>query len=88
MALPLFEALSGWAKENTASGKLEQVWSFAGIAGGGGIVNVPTLEELDAVLTRFPLQPFSSVEVLPLVDLEPSLERVRESIRAMMPPTR
>jgi muconolactone delta-isomerase len=86
MALPLFEALSGWAKENTAAGKIEQTWSFAGTPGGGGIINVPTLEELDALMTTFPLQPFSMIEVYPLVEIEASLERVRGAIRAMMPP--
>jgi len=86
VALPLFEALSGWAKENQANGKIEQVWSFAGLQGGGGIFNVGSLEELDAVMASFPLNPFSTVEVLPLVELEPSLDNVRKTIRAMMPP--
>lgn len=86
MALPLFEGLSSWAAAQKAAGKLEQVWSFAGLQGGGGIATVDSLEELDELLTTFPLAPFSKTDIFPLVDLEPSLERVRSSIRAMMPP--
>ena len=86
MVLGLFEALSGWAKEQQAKGKMEQVWSFAGLQGGGGILNVNSLEELDAVMAGFPFGPFSHIETYPLVDLEPSLEAVRQAIRAMMPP--
>jgi muconolactone delta-isomerase len=86
MALPLFEGLSEWAKANQASGKLEQVWSFAGLQGGGGVMNVESLEELDFIMTTFPLAPFSNTEIYPLVEIEPSLDRVRQAIRSMMPP--
>jgi muconolactone delta-isomerase len=86
MALGLFEALSAWATEHVSSGKIEQTWSFAALQGGGGIFNVESLEELDAIMTKFPLAPFSSTELYPLVELQPSLQRVREAIQAMMPP--
>jgi muconolactone delta-isomerase len=85
-ALGLFEAVSGWARGLQASGKIEQAWSFAGLPGGGGIFNVNSLEELDQAMNAFPLGPFTEIEVLPLVDLEPSLESVRGAIRAMTPP--
>ena len=85
MALPLFEATSAWAQQHTASGKMEQTWSFAGLAGGGGILNVASPEELDEIMISFPLSPFSTTEVYSLVDLEPSLQRVRNAIQAMMP---
>ncbi len=86
MLVGLFDALSGWAKRNVAEGKLEQVWGFAGLPGGGGIANVSSLEALDTLMTTFPLGPFSSIELLPLVELEPSLEGARQAFRAMMPP--
>ena len=57
---------------------MEQVWNFAGVAGGGGILNVASLEELDAVMSGYPLSPFSSVEIYPLTDLAASLQRVKE----------
>jgi muconolactone delta-isomerase len=86
MALPLFEATSAWVQQHTAAGKMEQSWSFAGQQGGGGILNVASLEELDEIMTAFPLAPFSTTEIFGLVDLEPSLQRVRSAIQAMMPP--
>jgi muconolactone delta-isomerase len=86
MALGLFDALSAWAKAHQEQGKLEQIWSFAGMPGGGGVANVGSLEEFDALMNGFPLSPFSTIQAYPLVDLEPSLESVRQSIRAMMPP--
>ena len=87
MALGLFEGLLGWEKENSSKGKMEQSWSFAGLQGGGGILNVESLEELDAIMTSFPLAPFSETEVLPLVEIGPSVERVKQAIRAMVPPS-
>lgn len=85
MALPIFEATSVWAQQHTASGKMEQIWSFAGLPGGGGILNVDSPEELDEIMTAFPLSPFSTTEIYSLVDVEPSLQRVRNAIQAMMP---
>jgi muconolactone delta-isomerase len=85
MALGLFEALSAWAKDLTGKGKMEQGWAFAGSNGGGGILNVESLEELDAIMGAFPLGPFSNIDVHGLVELEPALERARTAIRSMMP---
>ena len=84
-AIDLFDALSGWAKDLLAKGKLEQTWAFAGLQAGGGIFNVESLEELDSVMGSFPLAAFSSIEILGLVDLEASLETSKTAVRAMMP---
>lgn len=86
IAMGLIAGLSAWAKANTDSGKLEQTWGFAGLQAGGGILNVASLEELDAIMTGFPLAPFSSIEIYGLVALEPALQRQRDVIQAMMPP--
>jgi muconolactone delta-isomerase len=86
MALPLFEALSAWVKENEASGKIEQMWGIAGQQGGGGILNVNSLEELDMIMTMSPLGQFASVEVLPLIALEPMQAAMRAAVQAMPPP--
>jgi muconolactone delta-isomerase len=47
--VPLVDAFSAFLDQYSASGKLESVWSFAGTQGGGGIINVDSLEELDAI---------------------------------------
>jgi len=52
--------------------------------GGGGIANVGSLEELDAVMAEFPFGAISDVEVIPLVDLDASLERMKQSVEAMV----
>ena len=74
----LVEAMRPWVDRHP--GKFEQVWSFAGVPGGGGILNVESLEELDAIMTEFPFGPFSETEVLPLVDLDQSLDRVKQAM--------
>ena len=51
---------ASWVAEHRASGKMEHVWSFAGYAGGGGIMNVDTHEELDKSMAGFP---FSGLQV-------------------------
>jgi muconolactone delta-isomerase len=75
------DATLAWARKH--QGKTEQLWGFAGIQGGGGIANVESLEELDTIMTEFPLGAFSELEVYPLVDLEPSLQRVKRAAQAM-----
>ena len=55
---------------------------------GGEIINVDSLEELDAVQSEFPMGPFSDQEVYPLVDLQGAMERMKQAIQAMAPPPR
>jgi muconolactone delta-isomerase len=82
----LMEAMKGWTKQNLANKKFEQLWSFAGLPGGGGIANVSSLEELDSVMTEFPLGQFSSIEIYPLTDLEKSISNASNVLQKMMPP--
>jgi muconolactone delta-isomerase len=72
----LIDAMEPWVNRN--AGKIEQTWGFAGIAGGGGILTVDSLEELDAVMMEFPLGPVSDIEIIPLVDLADSIKRMKE----------
>jgi muconolactone delta-isomerase len=83
MAAGLIDAMSAWVEQNTTSGKIEQTWSFAGTAGGGGILNVGSLEELDAVMIGFPFGQFSEIEVYPLADLAASLQQQKALVQAM-----
>ena len=80
VASDIMGALLAWSKKYSDNGKFEIIWSYAGKTGGGGIANVDTLEELDALMTEFPMAPFSEVEVTPIVDLHPSIERAREFV--------
>ncbi len=85
MALGLLDAMEEWVRKYTTNGKLEQVWGFAGIQGGGGIVNVNSLEELDAIMNEFPFAPFSDTEIYGLADLQTGLQNMKQVIQAMAP---
>ena len=80
MAVGLIDAMGAWRSKY--AGKLEQVWGFAGIEGGGGIANVDSLEELDALMVEFPFRVFSDIEVIPLVDLDGHLQRSKQAVQA------
>lgn len=84
MAMPMMQMMQGWMAEHRSSGKLEQVWSFAGQLGGGGIANVDSHEELDELMAGFPFGQTSHVEVYPLADLDAALEGSLAAIQAMM----
>ncbi len=88
MAMGLVDAMAGWARKHTASGKMEQVWGVAGVQAGGGILKVNSLEEVDAIMAEFPFGPFSDVEVSGLVDIETTLKNAKQAIQAMAPPGR
>ena len=82
----LLEAMRGWVRQNTANKKMEQSFGFAGLPGGGGILNVNTLEELDAVMAEYPLGPFSDTQIYPLTDLDRSLSNALGVVKKMTPP--
>ena len=83
-AAGMTQQMLGWIEAHTKSGKMEQAWSFAGVIGGGGILNVESLEELNEIMEGFPFAPVSTVEIYPLVELEPSLRRSLERLTTAM----
>ncbi|MCC6382404.1 MAG: hypothetical protein IT304_07830 [Dehalococcoidia bacterium] len=87
MAQTLVGAMKQWASAHRSSGKMEQIWSFAGMGGGGGVLNVSSHEELDAIMSGFPFGPFSQIDVYPLADLDAGLENFSKSIAQMMAAT-
>jgi muconolactone delta-isomerase len=86
MAAGLIDAMAEWVRKQTASGKIEQVWGFAGLQAGTGIANVNSLEELDALMIEFPFAPFSDIEIYGLVDIGKSLQTMKQAVQAMTPP--
>ncbi len=82
IAPAVVDATIAWAKKYTGSGKLEQLWGVAGVAAGGGIANVGSPDELDAVMAEFPLGPFTDLEVYPLTDMVGSMERMKQVMQA------
>ena len=77
----LIDAIGPWRSKYAR--KIEQAWGFAGIGAGGGILNVDSLEELDAVMAEFPMGGVADIEIIPLVDLDGSLQRAKKAMEAM-----
>ena len=88
MAMGLLDAMSAWAQKYTANGKFEQIWGFAGAKGGGGVLKVDSLEEVDAIMAEFPFGQFSDIEVNGLVDVDTTLKNIKQAIQTMAPPSR
>jgi muconolactone delta-isomerase len=82
MAEAVLDATIAWAKKYSGNGKIEQLWGLAGMAGGGGIVNVDSPDELDTIMIEFPLGPFTDLEVYPLTDFTATLERTKQAMQA------
>ena len=84
MALPALQMMKKWVAVNRASGKLVDTWAFAGTLGGGGILDVETADELDAIMGKFPFAGTSSVEVYPLTNMDDALDRGEANITEIM----
>jgi muconolactone delta-isomerase len=81
LGLSLIDAFTAFIDKNKAAGKLEAAWSFTNTQGGGGIINVDSLEELDSLLAEYPYGPFNENEIYPLVDLKESMQRVKQVVQ-------
>jgi muconolactone delta-isomerase len=84
MLIPMLGAMEAWLAEVRASGKATAFWAFAGTVGGGGVLEVASHEELDAIMTRFPFGPFSTIEIIALSNLDESLANARTFFQEMM----
>ena len=84
MFTPMMGALRQWAAHNTASGKIDPVFAFAGRPGGGGIFNVDSIEELDGIMAAFPFGQTSDIEIYPLTDLDGALDRAEVAFQQAM----
>lgn len=58
---------------------------FAGASGGGGVITVADENELNQIMTEWPLFGFSAIETHALVDVETALGHWRAAVAAMMP---
>lgn len=85
MALGLIDATKAWVGRYTASGEIEQNWVFAGQNGsGGGIANVQSPEALTRIMTEYPYNALSDIEVQPLSDFSSALEDAARVWTAML----
>jgi len=85
-ALPmLVSAMRDWAKRHQSSNKIEQIWGFV-TGGGGGIMNVASHEELNAIIAEMPFGPFADTDVRPIIALEVGLNNFAEAMKRMTAP--
>jgi hypothetical protein len=70
----LMQAGLEWLKVKLADGTLDAAYNIMG-GGGAGIGNAETHEEILRLLLEYPLYPFFSWEITPLLDLEESLKQ-------------
>ena len=84
MLMPMLGAMEAWLAQNRTSGKATAMWGFAGTIGGGGVLEVESHEELDAIMSRFPFGPFSTIEIIPLCSIEESLTNAKAFVGEMM----
>ena len=84
MILPALQMMKKWVADNRASGKLVDMWAFAGTIGGGGVLDVDSADELDAIMAKFPFAATSSVEIHALTNLEDAIDRAEANITEIM----
>ena len=70
----LLQAGGEWLNAKLADGTLDATFNIIG-GGGIGIGNAETHEELLGLLLEYPLYPFFSWEITPLLDLDESLKK-------------
>lgn len=80
----MMQAMRAWVDEHRSAGRLETVFGFAGVPGGGAIASVDSLEELDGMMAGFPFGGFSDIDVYGLVDIDGALDRFDEAMQKMM----
>jgi hypothetical protein len=73
----LLQAGLAWIKSKLADGSLDSTYN---IIGGGGIAigNADSAEQLLADLLEYPLYPFFTWQVTPLLDLDSSIDKYTE----------
>jgi hypothetical protein len=81
----LLQAVLEWTKAKLADGTLDAAYNIIGGAG-TAIANAETHEEILTLLLEYPLYPFFSWEITPLLDFEDSAKQYIESYKRMGSP--
>jgi len=69
--------------EHEQSGKALAGGTYVGRKGGCLILDVQSVDELNALVSRFPLHPFIDWEVIPLVSFEKSLQGAKQALASI-----
>jgi hypothetical protein len=82
--LGLLDGSIAWEKKYVVSKKLEQSWGFVGMPGGGGVLNVNSLEELNQIIAELPLGAVSQTEIKPIMDMEEAINQAKKALMSMV----
>ncbi|MBI4494794.1 MAG: hypothetical protein HY690_18615 [Chloroflexi bacterium] len=85
LAVVLSDAMLGWMTGIKESGKVETLFGYVGVPGGGAILNVESAEEANSIILQFPFGPFSDVQVHAVVDPFESVKQFKQIAQAMIP---
>jgi len=77
----LLTAFKGWRAQHSAA--MEGFWFFAGGGGGGGILNVPDEQALHVIMSSYPYNNTSQIEVHALVDGDWAIGVWEEVLKSM-----
>ena len=72
----LMAATDKWIDDNAETVVVN--WANAGRPGGGGIINVESLEQLEQIMLAFPLGRYSEVTITPIIDLKESFRLIQQ----------
>jgi hypothetical protein len=78
----MLQAFKGWREKWRP--KMEAFEFFAVGAGGWGVINAANDRELTQIMLEYPLQPFTSNELLPTLNGDEGLEMLIETVNQMM----
>jgi hypothetical protein len=81
-AMDLFQGFAAWREKY--KGQMEAFFFFAGAAGGGGILNVSDEAALNGMMVEWPLAPFSTCELIPIIDGDTAIKQYIGAMQAMM----
>ena len=77
----LFQGFAAWREKY--KGQMEAFFFFAGVPGGGGILNVPDEATLNQIMLEWPLAPFSETTMTPILDGDAALQQYITAMQTM-----
>ncbi len=78
----LLHAFAQW--RDRWRGQMELFAFWAGRPGGLGVLNVADETELSQMMFEFPFNPYSTIDVRPIVDGDEALQRLTQTVNDML----
>ena len=78
----LLQGFAQWREQWRAKMELFQFW--AGRPGGMAVLNVDDEQELSQMMFEFPLTPYATIDVRPVVDGDDALQRLTQTVEGIL----